>query len=101
VISLSLGGLPFGNQSVVLIYPSKRVPAEIGDHLIGQRLSRAPSGESGHWPCRPACEVMEHIASEDIGIAFRLGVLNARGATRADPGGIRPSGELRRGSGAV
>ncbi len=61
--------------------------ADIGDQLIGQLLSRAPSEESGLWPCRPVCEVMESVASEHIGRGFHIGVINARGVHMRGPGG--------------
>ena len=53
--------------------------AEVGDEQIGQLLSRAPSEEDGFWPCRPVCEVLEAIASQDIAHGFEIGVYNARG----------------------
>jgi hypothetical protein len=61
--------------------------ADIGDQLIGQLLSRAPSEESGLWPCRPVCEVMEYVASEHIGRGFHVGVRNARGVHMRRAGG--------------
>ena len=54
--------------------------ATIGDQQIGQLLSRAPSEKDGPWPCRPVCEVLETIASQDIAAGFEIGVYNARGA---------------------
>ena len=53
---------------------------ELGDQMIGELLSRAPSGEDGGWPCLPVCEAMERIASQHIGIGFSIGVFNGRGA---------------------
>ena len=53
--------------------------AEIGDEKIGQLLSRSPFEEDGGWPCRPVCEVLESIASEDIASGFEVGVYNGRG----------------------
>lgn len=51
----------------------------VGDRQIGELLSRAPSEQDGSWPCRPVCEVLESIASEDIASGFAIGVYNARG----------------------
>ena len=33
----------------------------------------------GPWPCRPVCEVLETIASQDVAAGFKMGVYNARG----------------------
>ena len=51
----------------------------IGDEHIGQLLSRAAFEENGIWPCQPICEVLQTIASEDIGRGFENGAYNARG----------------------
>ena len=61
----------------------------IGDQHIGQLLSRAPTEEDGIWPCQPVCEVMEMIASQQIGIGFGIGVQNARGAQWRGKGGAQ------------
>ena len=37
--------------------------AEVGDHSIGELLSKAPAEGNGAWPCLPVCEAMERIAS--------------------------------------
>ena len=65
--------------------------AEIGDEQIGELLSRAPSGEDGSWPCGPVCEVLEKVASPDVGRGFRVGVYNARGVVSRslDEGGAQ------------
>ena len=55
---------------------------DIGDQYIGQLLSKAPTAEDGIWPCLPVREVMERIASLEIGLGFRIGVYNARGVHR-------------------
>ena len=52
---------------------------EIGDQKIGELLSKAPAEEDDSWPCRPVCEAMERIASQQIGDGFETGVLNGRG----------------------
>ena len=61
--------------------------AEMGDHQIGQLLSRTEADESGIWPCRAVCESMETVASSEVGRGFVLGVRNARGAHWRDKGG--------------
>lgn len=63
--------------------------AKIGDHVIGQLLSRAPAGESGVWPCIPVCEAMENIASQDIAEGFVIGVRNSRGVHWRGEGGAQ------------
>ena len=55
--------------------------AEIGDEYIGQLLSRAPADDGGAWPCLSVCEVMERVASPEIGQGFCNGARNARGVT--------------------
>ena len=53
--------------------------ADIGDQCLGQLLAKAPKGESDLWPCEAVCEVMEEIASPQIGRGFYIGVRNSRG----------------------
>ena len=53
--------------------------AKLGDQYIGQLLSRAPAEEDGVWPHLSICEVMERIASPQIGRGFNIGVHNGRG----------------------
>ena len=52
----------------------------IGDHMIGQFLARAPADDDGVWPCRPVCEALEWMASEEIDHGFQIGTKNRRGA---------------------
>lgn len=59
----------------------------IGDHCIGQILSRASVVENGTWPCEAVCEVMERVASQEIGRGFAIGVYNSRGVFSRDKGG--------------
>ncbi len=67
--------------------------AEVGDRKIGEFLSKAPAEEEGGWPCLPVCEVMERIASQQIGDGFEIGVLNGRGVYSR---GIDEGGEQER-----
>ena len=60
---------------------------EIGDFCLGQLLSRSPEDEDGAWPCKSVCEVMEELASTDIGRGFQNGVVNSRGAHWRGEGG--------------
>ena len=53
----------------------------IGDDFIGQLLSRAPVGDDGIWPCEPVRELLEQVASQDMGNGFAVGTHNLRGAT--------------------
>ena len=53
----------------------------IGDDLIGQLLSRAPVGADGIWPCEPVRELLEQVASPDMGNGFTVGTHNRRGVT--------------------
>jgi hypothetical protein len=51
----------------------------IGDQKIGQVLSAAPAGADGVWPCEPVRDVLEDVASREIGIGIGVAVYNARG----------------------
>ena len=53
----------------------------IGDDLIGQLLSRAPVGDDGIWPCEPVRELLEQVATPDMGNGFTVGTHNRRGVT--------------------
>ena len=60
---------------------------EIGDHCLGQLLSKAPEDEDGTWPCRAVCKTMEDIASSEVSRGFVIGIHNSRGAIWRDEGG--------------
>ena len=60
---------------------------EIGDFCLGQVLSKGLQGEDGSWPCEAVCEVMERLASADIGKGFQNGEFNSRGAQWRGEGG--------------
>ena len=62
---------------------------EIGDEKIGELLSKASAGEDDERPCLPVCEVMEEIASQEIGRGFNIGVYNRRGAHWRERGGTQ------------
>ena len=53
----------------------------IGDDFIGQLLSRAPVGDDGIWPCEPVRELLEQVASQDMGNGFDVGIHNRTGVT--------------------
>ena len=57
---------------------------EIGDEMIGQLLSKAPSDDDDTWPCIPVCEAMERIASHHIGIGLNNGIVCGRGPELRD-----------------
>jgi addiction module HigA family antidote len=63
--------------------------AKIGDHCVGQLLSRTPAEQDGMWPCLPVCEVMERIASPDVTDGFIIGVHNSRGVHWRGEGGAQ------------
>lgn len=63
--------------------------SKIGDHCIGQLLSKAPAADNGVWPCLPVCEAIERIASHDIADGFVIGVHNSRGAHWRGEGGAQ------------
>ena len=60
---------------------------EMGDQMIGQMLASSPVDSDGVWPCLKICEVLETIASEQIGIGLDVGKRNLRGAQMRGEGG--------------
>ena len=52
----------------------------VGDHHIGELLSKAPPDEDGVWPCDAVCQALEATASQDVVQGFVIGKRNARGA---------------------
>lgn len=66
---------------------------EVADNSLGELLSKAPSEDTGLWPCLAVCEAMERIASPEIASGFIIGVRNARGAHFRPEGG-EPEREL-------
>ncbi len=61
--------------------------AKIGDVMIGQFLARATAGDDGVWPCRPVCEALEWMASEEAARGFVVGAGNRRGVHYRDEDG--------------
>ena len=59
----------------------------MGDHHIGQLLSRAPADEDGVWPCQPVREALDTVLNEDIGRGFHIGRQNSRGPQWRGEGG--------------
>lgn len=55
--------------------------------MIGQLLARAPVDETGVWPCRPVCEAMQWMSSEEVGRGFNIATRNARGVHWRGEGG--------------
>jgi hypothetical protein len=60
---------------------------EIGDQKIGRILAAAPVGDDGIWPCAPVREVLEDVASPEIGRGMGVGVYNALGFHYRSEGG--------------
>ena len=54
--------------------------ADVCDSQMGELLSRAPVAEADVWPCRQVCEALESVRSESMGLGFKIGVSNDRGA---------------------
>src|SRR5574341_714262 len=59
----------------------------MGDHCIGQLLSKDPTEDDGVWPRRKICEALQAVASEQMGRGFYIGVKNSRGAVWRGSGG--------------
>lgn len=60
---------------------------DIADLCIGMLFAHAPVGPDGVWPCRPVCEVMEDIHSEQLMRGAHTGVINLRGVVWRGAGG--------------
>jgi hypothetical protein len=60
---------------------------EMGDHCIGQLLSKDPTEDDGVWPRREICEALQAVASEQMSRGFYIGVKNSRGAVWRGSGG--------------
>lgn len=61
--------------------------ADMGDHCIGQLLSKDPRQDDCVWPRREICDALQAVASGHIGRGFYIGVKNARGAVWRGSGG--------------
>ena len=60
---------------------------KIGDDVIGSFMARTPADEDGIWPCRPVCEVLESMDSDEVDESFVIGTLNRRGVYMRGKGG--------------
>lgn len=60
---------------------------EVADSQIGQYLAKAPVGEDDVWPCEPVRNVLEEIASQEIGRGLNIGRHNSRGVHMRGEGG--------------
>ena len=60
--------------SEVRILCKQHAREAIGDQMIGQLLSRCPKGEDGIWPCKPIRDVIEDIASDELGKGMLIGI---------------------------
>ena len=67
--------------SEVRILCKQHAREAIGDQMIGQLLSRCPEGEDGIWPCKPIRDVIEDIASDELGKGMLIGIYNAGNAS--------------------
>ena len=59
----------------------ERGRGNVGDQLIGQLLANAPVGKDGSWPCEPVRDLLDLLASRNIGIGFVIAKSNLRGVT--------------------
>lgn len=55
----------------------------VGEHHIGDVLSKSPVGKDGVWPCEEARDVLEEIISSnpEVKRGFEMGTYNGRGMT--------------------
>lgn len=54
--------------------------SEFGDRQIGQLLARMDVEDGSGKPSDCVCDVMERVASTEMGLGYRIGVSNSRGA---------------------
>jgi hypothetical protein len=66
----------------------------IGDHLIGQALSRSIPDGDGAWPRIPIRNLVERLQSNDLDSGLQIGKYNSRGVISRSPLG---GGALERG----
>lgn len=66
----------------------------IGDHLIGQALSRSIADSDGAWPRIPIRNLVERLQSDEFDSGLRIGKYNSRGVISRNPLG---GGDLERG----
>ena len=59
----------------------ERDRSHVGDDQIGQILANSPVGKDGIWPCEPVRDLLDDLASPDIGNGFTNGRMNLRGVT--------------------
>lgn len=59
---------------------------KICERKIGALLAHAPEA-SGVWPCRPVCEALESMDSDEIDESFVIGALSRRGVYMKGKGG--------------
>ena len=65
----------------------------IGDEQIGQLLANSPTGSDGLWPCEPVRDLLDSLASQQMGRGFTIGKFNLRGVTSR---GVFEGGESER-----
>ena len=68
---------------------SKHGRSTIGDHFIGQLLARADIKDGNGKPSACVCEVMERVASAEVGVGYEICVRNSRGAHIRSEGGVQ------------
>ena len=66
---------------------------DIGDEQIGQLLANSPTGSDGLWPCEPVRDLLDSLASNQVGLGFTVGKFNLRGVTSR---GVFEGGESER-----
>jgi len=66
----------------------------VGHHLVGEVLSRSPTGEDGSWPHEAVREILETVESPDLEEGFRIGLYNSGEVVTKSPlaGGDRERG---------
>lgn len=58
----------------------------VGEHKIGDLLSKAPAGDDGIWP-HPAVRIaLENCGTSDIARGIELGIYNGHGVVSPGPG---------------
>ncbi len=60
---------------------------DVGDSVLGELLSKAPSGSDGIWPCEPVREVLEEVGTKIMADGMAVGLYNQRGAHWRGEGG--------------
>ena len=88
--ALSTDGTPNATElgiwvDAALAGTSAKGLADLGGELVGEVLSRSPTGADGIWPHEAVREQIQRLGDDRVARGFRLGVYNGRGIVTKNP----------------